>query len=438
MKCLIIAAGRGERLKQKGIPKPLVPILGIPLIARVIHTAVRAGVDDFLVVTGYEGERIRSYLTSLADELGIRITCVKNSDWRRGNGWSVLRAADLLKDPFLLLMADHLVDERTLERLKREKPEKDGVKLVVDRRVHHPLIDLRDAMKVRLDGDRVLQVGKDLKDYDAIDTGIFLGTPALFEAIRESIMAGKGDTLSDGIQVLAGKGKVTAVEMGDDFWIDVDDVFGLQRAERALLNRLRKSTDGPVSKALNRPLSLRLTRQLIRYQVTPSQITLVSFLLSLMASCLFLVCRPWALVAGGILAQVASIVDGCDGEVARLTFRESESGKWLDAVLDRYADGLLIAGMTLYTLCAGGTKGVLAAGFLALVGSFVVSYTADKYDAMMKDKIVSNRFRIGRDVRIFILFLGAVFLVPAWSLWALAVLMNLEALRRIFVATRKT
>ena len=437
MKCLIIAAGRGERLKQKGAPKPLIPVLGVPMIARVIHTAARVGVDDFFVVTGYEGKRLQTYLKSLARERGLKITCLENPDWTRENGLSVLKAREFLREPFLLLMGDHLIEEKTLKRLMETGPFEDGIRLVVDRRCEDALVDMADATKVRLEGPRVVQIGKDLKDYDALDTGIFLCTPAIFDAIEKSIQKFNDSSLSGGVRVLADRGRVATLEMEGDFWIDIDDIFALQRAETALLKRGGKTTDGPVARFLNRPLSLWITRRIISYPfLSPNVLTLASFLISLIAALFFIVCRPWALVTGGILAQCASIVDGCDGEIARLTYRESDFGKWLDAVLDRYADGFLVAGVTVYCLCAGGGWGLLAAGFLALVGSFAVSYTADKYDGLMRQKIARSNFRVGRDVRVFILFLSSIFLVPSWGLWLLAIIMNLEVIRRIFVVYR--
>ncbi len=53
-RCLIIAAGKGSRLRQNGDSKPLAPILGVPLIERVIRCALEAGADDFYVVIGYQ------------------------------------------------------------------------------------------------------------------------------------------------------------------------------------------------------------------------------------------------------------------------------------------------------------------------------------------------------------------------------------------------
>ena len=110
MKCLIIAAGRGRRLRQKGDSKPLVPILGIALIERVIRAAMEAGADEFDVVIGYQGERVRKFLEHLAGRLAVRITPLVNDAWDKDNGLSVFKARDILHEPFLLLMADHLFD----------------------------------------------------------------------------------------------------------------------------------------------------------------------------------------------------------------------------------------------------------------------------------------------------------------------------------------
>ncbi len=436
MKCLIIAAGRGERLRAKGHPKPLVPVLGVPMIARVIHTAAQAGVDDFFVVTGYEGDQVRAYLDTISRDHGYRITCLENPDWRHENGLSVLRAKGTIREPFLLLMSDHLFDPAILKKLLREGPVDEGVALVVDRRAAPPFVDLRDATKVTLEGERVIRIGKGLTPFDALDTGIFLCTPAIFDALEESVENRGDGTLTGGVRVLAERGKVRAVDADGAFWIDIDDIYALRRAERALLFRLRKPTDGPVARTLNRPVSLWMTRRLVGTSLSPNAITLLSFLISVCAAGFFCLRQTWALVLGGLMAQFASILDGCDGEVARLTYRESEFGRWLDAVLDRYADAFLIGGMTVFTLRAGEGWVALAAGFFALIGSFGVSYTADKYDGLMARRLERARFRVGRDVRIFILFLGAVFLLPAWSLWILAVGMNAEVARRIVLAYR--
>ena len=125
MKCLIIAAGKGSRLRQRGDCKPLIPILGVPLIERVIRSAREAGADDFYVVTGHCGKDLRTFLNRLSGRVEIPITPIVNEQWEKENGLSVLRAREYLREPFLLLMADHLL-EPSIARQLMEFPVADG------------------------------------------------------------------------------------------------------------------------------------------------------------------------------------------------------------------------------------------------------------------------------------------------------------------------
>lgn len=433
MKCLILAAGRGSRLQHRADSKPLFPFLGVPLIERTIRSALAAGADDFVVVTGYGEERLRPFLREVSRRLGVPVTTVSNRRWETaGNGASVLVAEKLLREPFLLLMADHLFDPSLLRRLIEHGAPPDGVLLAVDGDRHNPLVDAEDVTRVRRKGERIVEIGKGLEWYDGFDTGLFLAAPALFRALREA--QAKGDTtLSGGVRRLAEKGLARALDVTGGFWCDLDDEAAIRRAERALLARVGgKDRDGPVSRWLNRPLSVRLSRWLARLPVTPNQISLFSFGLSLVAAWLLALPGYAALAAGGVLAQVASVIDGCDGEVARIKMLQSDYGGWLDAVLDRYADAFLLGGLTWHLLQQGAGGGALLTGFLALVGSFMVSYTADKYDGLMRER-GGSRFRVGRDVRVFLVFLGAVLNLPLASLAITALVMNLETLRRLVV-----
>jgi len=434
--CVILAAGAGSRLNGLGVPKPLVPLLGVPLIERAILTASRVGLIDFTVITGHESEQIEKFLDHLAVRRGLQISCVHNDEWREGNGLSVLQARDELKRPFVLLMADHLIEERLLVSLISEPLEEGTVRLAVDRDLHNPLVDLADATKVQSRGDRLVQIGKQLERYDSFDTGCFACTPALFDALERSREERRDTTLSGGIQLLAEAGQVRTVDVDGAFWVDVDDPQAAKRAERALLRRLGKSSDGPISRHLNRPLSTRISRHLVGLPITPNQISLFSFAVSVLAAGLFAMGGALGLALGGFLAQFASVVDGCDGEVARLRFEESPTGGWFDAVLDRYADAFLLFGLTWCAYGVHETSWVWAVGFLAIIGSFMVSYTADKNDQLMKSLLARDRrVRIGRDVRVFMIFVGALCNLPLLTLGLIAGLMNLETVRRVVVAT---
>ena len=435
MKCLIIAAGRGSRLSSRGDSKPLIPLLGLSLIERVILTAKKSGLTDFYVVTGYNGEKVRQYLDRFSQSRNINITHITNEEWENGNGISVLKAKKLLDENFILLMGDHIFDESILVRLKNERIADDEVMLAVDYNIEtNRLVDVDDVTRVLVEDNRILDIGKNIKKYNAYDTGIFLCSPAIFSAIEESL-DNDDSSLSGGIRVLAGKGKAKTFDIKEDYWIDVDDEKTYKLAEKKLLATLKKTSDGPVSRYLNRPISTRITRHLLRTDITPNHVSFFSFILAMLGAFLFFLGGYINLVIGAILAQVASIIDGCDGEIARLKFQITEFGGWFDAVLDRYADAFLLFGLTYYAYFTNMNFSVLFIGFLAIIGTFMNSYTADKYDGLMKRKLGQGKhyFRMGRDVRIFIIFLGALVNQPLLILVLIALLMNAENIRRVVV-----
>ena len=435
MKCLIIAAGKGSRLRQQGDSKPLIPILGLPLIERVIRTAMEAGADDFYVVTGYQEERIRSFLVNLTDRLGCNITPIFNEDWEKENGLSVLKAREYLQEPFLLLMADHLFDPSIARELMALALFDDEIALGVDGDTSSSSVDMEDVTRVKTKDGKILDIGKGLTDFNAFDTGIFLCTPAIFNALERSTKQDGDNTLSGAVKILAAEGKAKTFEISGRFWIDVDDPAAFSRAENTILADLKdKPNDGPVSRYLNRPVSIRISRRLVDHQITPNQISLFSFLCSVLAAGLFALEGYFALLLGGLMAQFASILDGCDGEVARLKHQSSAYGGWFDAVLDRYADAFLLFGLTWHAYAVKMDSFILLVGFMAIIGSFMLSYTADKHDSLMRDLISSGKgLRMGRDIRVFLIFLGAVFNQAYLTLVVIAVVMNIATIRRLII-----
>ena len=432
MKCLIIAAGQGTRLKKKGEVKPLVSLLGVPLIERVIRSAIEGGATEFYVVTGYQEILITNFLKSLEERLQISLTLIHNDEWQAENGLSVLKARDRINDQFLLLMADHLFDPDIIRSLLDHPLNEGDVLLAVDTDTQNSLVDMEDVTKVHIQNGKILNIGKTIDEFNGFDTGCFLCTTAIFEAIEEAQNIHHDTTLSGAIRVLGERQHAKAVPT-QKFWIDVDDDQAFGKAERHLMNLLKgKIHDGPISRLLNRPVSIRCSKILVNFNFTPNQISIFSFLLSLFAAAFFAMGEYRYLVFGGIMAQLASIIDGCDGEVARLKYLSSNYGGWFDAVLDRYADAFLLFGLTWHVYSTNLSSLVFVIGFMAMIGSFMVSYTADKHDNLMKNKI-HNGLRIGRDVNVFLLFLAAISNQPYLGLMVIAVLMNFETIRRIIV-----
>ena len=234
MKCVIVAAGQGLRLREIAPLKPLAPLWGKPIIAHVIDCALEGGATEFVVVTGYEGAHLEKFLYSLAAARGLRLNCIRNPNWKASNGLSVAAAGPVLHGKFLLLMSDHLFDPQIVRELLRAGEQQDGVVLAVDRRLDSPFVDLEDVTRVEVAEDgRIRRIGKLIDSYNAFDTGVFLASPQLIEAIEASVAAGGIGSISEGMQRLADQGQAHAYDIGERFWIDIDDpaAFGLAESQ---------------------------------------------------------------------------------------------------------------------------------------------------------------------------------------------------------------
>ncbi len=233
MKCLIVAAGQGVRLREKLELKPLIPIRGVPLIEHVIARGRRAGIDEFLVVSGYRGQELREALDALCARDGVPITHVINDEWDRSNGISVLKAKPYLDQPFVLMMCDHIVDPALLGSVMRAPIEPGRVILAVDFNIDGSINDLEDVTRVRCSSSRIEHVGKLIDDFNGFDTGVFLCTPIIFDALQESQAAGD-ESISGAMNVLARWERAYFLDIQNKLWIDVDDAVAFAKAERLL------------------------------------------------------------------------------------------------------------------------------------------------------------------------------------------------------------
>lgn len=236
MKGVIVAAGLGRRLSPltRYRPKPLLSVLERPLIDYTIEAFVRTGFEEVGVVLGYNGDIVRCYLEDSA-RYGIAIYCLHNAQYRRGNATSVYAARDFVGgEPFILAMADHLVSPRILHEL-----------LVHSWTAHVLCVDhqtragraLRDATKVWLDKEgRVRRIGKRLKRWHAVDVGVFLFWPRVFEHLSDSLQhPNKKCSITRLARRMIAQGDdLYACDVSGAFWLDVDTQDDLVYARRVL------------------------------------------------------------------------------------------------------------------------------------------------------------------------------------------------------------
>ena len=136
--------------------------------------------------------------------------------------------------------------------------------------------------------------------------------------------------------------------------------------------------DGYISKYVNRRASKPMAQLLAKTRVTPNQITWAAFAIALLAFISFVFGQN---IIGGLLVQLSAIVDGVDGSLARLKGMTSTFGGFLDSVLDRYADILIVLGLTLWSLSHEAYPGIWLAGFLAITGTISISYSRARIDS---------------------------------------------------------
>ena len=234
---VILAAGMGTRLAPSGNSeqhsKPLMAVGGQTLLERTIGCCRAAGARRIIVVTGYRRELV---LAEVARLTRGDLETAFNPDWTKGIGVSLLACRDLVTEPFALMMVDHVFDPSILADLLALTPAPGSVTLAVDHKVDQ-IFDLDDATKVVIEGGAIVQIGKHLPRYDAIDCGLFLCTPAIFAALAEVVARAGDASLSDGMAVIGGRGQFVPFDIGDRWWQDVDTPEMLEQASAQLAKR---------------------------------------------------------------------------------------------------------------------------------------------------------------------------------------------------------
>jgi len=237
---IILAAGIGSRLnglEGEEVIKPLAEVDDLSLLVHTIRSLEIAACHQVIIVLGYKAEEIQKQILARY-EGPVKLKFAINDRYHLQNGISVLSACSLVSGEFFLTMADHILDDRIMHQIRDHHPPPGGATLCVDYKLE-TIFDIDDATKVMAESSRIKKIGKDLLDYNCIDTGVFIGTAGLMEAI-DTIYQQNGDaSLSEGVQLLSDRGLMEVIDIEDAYWQDVDNVDMLQHAERLLREKSR-------------------------------------------------------------------------------------------------------------------------------------------------------------------------------------------------------
>ena len=232
LKALILAAGDGTRIKSV-VPKVLLPLCGVPLIQRTILTLKDAGITDIIIIVGFKEDVVKNYLGD-GSKYGVNISYATNGEYERENGTSILKAEKMVDEKFLLVMGDHIFTSKVIKGILKVKGD-----LVIATDSNPKYIDVGEATKILTDADEIKDIGKDLTEFNAVDTGIFLCSKQIFPVITECVKDGK-EEWSDSIKKYIENHKAVPYDASASIWLDVDTKEDLKKAEILLARAKRR------------------------------------------------------------------------------------------------------------------------------------------------------------------------------------------------------
>ncbi len=290
-------------------------VAGVPLILRGMFTLARSGVKRItLLVAEPQRRRIEQFLTRYRPERLPAIDIIAYDEPYRVSPETVAAIAARMAKRFLLINADLLFEGALVTRMQEETARADR-DLVICRSGAHPLPFYSVA----------------LADWRAL--------AAFTEERPRSIQSCLHHLLESPHCRFFQKPPAIGTFL-------VSHLKDRAVAEKFLAEQIRHAIDAPVAKYINKRISLPISLVLSKLWVSPHAITVVNILIGLFSG-VFIAdgFRYSVILIGAVLFQTASIVDGCDGEVAKLTFRCSKFGQYIDSLSDNLTLGSLYAGL---------------------------------------------------------------------------------------------
>lgn len=256
--------------------------------------------------------------------------------------------------------------------------------------------------------ERTLKQLRRMKHRVVIATDGTIPLPALPPGVEVRTVAGRG-TIEDLRRTLGAVAVVAAdvvrpANRNLAGGVRVTDEQSRRQAEDAIFAELLRGDLGLVARHLNKPISFRITRYLLcRLPFTPNQVTLGAAAIGLFGCALVATGQRWLVVLGLLLAHLQSVLDGCDGELARVRFQQSAIGEWLDTIVDDGMNLFLVASIGVGLGRATGSALPIIAGFATC--AMLLTYNAVAYRELHRQgeggEVLKVRwwFLRGRDVK---------------------------------------
>ncbi|HJJ30812.1 MAG TPA: sugar phosphate nucleotidyltransferase [Methanocorpusculum sp.] len=238
MQCVILAAGEGSRMRPLTTerPKVMLSLAGKPILEHLIENVKAAGISDIILVTGYHAEAVKSHFGN-GDRFGVTITYVVQKK-QLGTADALRQAEAFVKDTFLMLNGDMLLDTEDLQHLVRMKAPVMAVSTTT-----HP----QDFGVVTLSGKKISSLEeKSLHPKsDIINAGAYLFDAGIFELLKKVSPSTRGEyELTDALAEYIAANTLSAHRLS--LWVDVGYPWDMLTANEYLLSRLKSRIDGAV------------------------------------------------------------------------------------------------------------------------------------------------------------------------------------------------
>lgn len=330
-----------------GAVGPLTPVVGIGLFQRTVLTLQRAGIRQLIVLVGSEEDHLKQAVGK-----GPRLTIpvrwmpIREFPLDDPRTWESLAAE---AGGFCLLSGVGGIFSRPLiEQLRREVQEDQAV-LVAHREFSDKRPRRRSSPSVAVQGERLRAFSAPRREPSALVAAdvVVLPPTMMMGASTQSSVAQGTVPLRAWLERASKEGRVRVMEASSpaQWYQPVSEPADVKEAERRLFSSLKGEFEGFVDRCFNRKLSPWFTRGFVALSASPNAVTLVATGIGLIAAAVFGLGSYAAGVAGALLFQLAAVIDCCDGEVARLTFTESQFGAWLDIAMDNVVHMAIFAGI---------------------------------------------------------------------------------------------
>ena len=381
-------------------------LFGLHLVERTVLAFLRAGVREFVVAGDPDSAQ--------------RVAAIVRAGRCREARLRILRPQDSLVPllegdaSWFVARTDTLYDRRLIARFVATTRAADATEAAVDFRTD--ALDSQDGAPRAAawrtgsglgPGQSLRVAARGLVAPEGVLTGLARVTASFARALEDAPPEHR--TLENALSLLARREPVATWAVAE-LWQAVRPEPGPREADLALARRKVLAgavgvADGVIARHLNRPVSRRISERLLSRDVKPWQISVASFLSTLTAGLAFAIGHA---STGGLIAQFASVLDGVDGQVARVRYQDSPFGGVYDALLDRIGDAALIGGMTLYAWLMGAGHSAVAPGFAAVAGSSLSMLVKEKYGTQFGRVYFPERegrwrwLLLGRDGRLFL------------------------------------